>query len=187
MATGKHLVWMAGLWAIALLAVCVSLASAQDGAAAPQAQPAHQGATLESLLKAAGLQYYKLTGPAEGNYKVMVSLGTGNQANEVVPVIVREATIGGQSGPKMVVLWSQVLAVPEGFQHPPAMLKKIALLNDNMPVGKISINDKNGCVFYASAFYLQTADEKTMQFELSLAFWISVEFAKELRPFVKES
>jgi hypothetical protein len=185
MVRGMRRVWIAGFLMVSLLWVGGLSAYAGEGekesvpAEKPAAKAAAQSPTLEGLIKAAELTSFKLN---NGMYKVLLSPGTGSQ---VVPVILREGSLGS-SGVKIVYLWACVLEVPEGFKHPAAMLKKLADANDNIVIGRLSVNAKNGNVFYNSGFWLRTADEKTLLAELEIAFHMATSVNKDLKPFVTE-
>lgn len=182
MAQGKHRVWLARFLVVGLLAALGSQARAQEAKQSPQpvTQAPASGPTLESLLKAAGMPTYKI-----GNnlYKVLMSPGTGT---DVAPVLILEWSPSGDTGPKVARVSALALQVPEGFKHPAAMLKKMAEMSERFVIGKPVLSPKTGHVYYNSAFWLRTADEKTLKIELEIAFYTAKTIAKELKPFVTE-
>jgi len=131
------------------------------------------------LIKAAELNSFKLD---QGVYKVLISPGT---TSEVVPVIIRETSFGA-TGPKVALVFVRALKVPDGFRHPAPMLKKIAEMNDRILIGRLSVNAKSGHIFYNSAFWLRSADKKTLIAELQIAFHMSKAIVRDLKPFVTE-
>jgi hypothetical protein len=137
--------------------------------------------TLEGLLKKAGFDYAKTP---EGAFKVIVEY-----KDETSIIYADEVSVG--SDPKkpelrLVRLATAVANVPENFKHPAPMLKKIAVLNDTLLVGRLSVGEKEGDVWYGSTFWLRTADDVVTSNELFLAHFNRVAFRKELKPFITE-
>jgi hypothetical protein len=137
--------------------------------------------SLETLLKDSGFDY---TRTEQGTFRICVSA-----QNETTLIVAQETSVGKDSKNddlKLVYLFCQVLEVPKDFKHPPAMLKKLAELNDKLLVGKLSVNEQNGNIFYNSSFWLRTADKTVLTNELSLGHFNRIQFRKELEPFLKE-
>jgi len=133
---------------------------------------------IESLLKASEMMYTK---DKDGSFNVMVSI-----EGDASLVVVSETGFGTEANMKLVYLWSLIKEVPKGYHHPPALLKKIAELNDQFVVGKVSVNAETGHVFYNSSFWLRTADAEVVVNELVLAHVLRQQAKKDLLPFFQE-
>ena len=113
----------------------------------------------------------------DGDYlKVYVSID-----GEATLVIGQETEIGDE---RVVAIWAVVVDVPDGFRHPPAMLRTIADLNGSMTVGNVGLYE--GTVIYSSSFWLRGADDTILAYELTLAHYQRETLRAELKPFVEE-
>ncbi len=139
-----------------------------------------QGNSLTGLLDEAGFDYIE----RDGIYKVILE---GDE--RTVTVVCGEETMweDDNGNPvKVVWLWTTILAVQEGFRHPPALLRRVANINDTMKPGNLSVNENNGNVYYNSAFWLDSATPQIMVDELLLAYFRQPELRKELAPYAEE-
>lgn len=139
-----------------------------------------QGVTLKGLLEGAGLDYSE----KDGIYKVTI-----NNEDRAVLVVCGTSTMweDDDGNPVDVVwLWTSIVSVPEGFNHPARMLHRITTINDTMKPGNISVNADNGNVYYNSSFWLSSATPQILYDELLMAFFRKPELRKELLPYVEE-
>jgi hypothetical protein len=132
---------------------------------------------LEELLKKAQIEY---TRGDDGTIKIVVSY-----EGETTLIAAKERSFGNNSDSdlKLVYLYCVVLPARKEGQIPEAELKKIAELNDKMPVGKVSLSEDDGTIFYNSSFWLAGADEKTLATELYIAHMMRQELKKILEAF----
>ncbi|MGA9363588.1 MAG: YbjN domain-containing protein [Bacteroidota bacterium] len=130
--------------------------------------------SLEELLKKAQIEY---TRGDDGTLKIVVSY-----EGETTLIAAKERSFGDNqdSELKLVYLYCVVLPGRKDGQLPAAELKKMAELNDKMPVGKVSLSEDDGTIFYNSSFWLATADEKTLATELYIAHMMRQELKKIL-------
>lgn len=136
--------------------------------------------TVEGLLKKSEFDYVKA---ADNAFKVIVEYKDESSVLFVDEVSLSEDENKAES--KMVRVSTMILDVPDGFKHPPAMLKKVAMLNDPLLVGRLSVSD-DGDVYYQSTFWLRTADEVITTNELAYAHFNRLAYKKELKPFLSE-
>jgi hypothetical protein len=137
--------------------------------------------TVEGLLKKAGLDYAKTAG---GAFKVIYEY-----KDETSVLYVDELSLSDdekRDDAKVMRVSTLVLDAPDNFKHPTAMLKKIAVLHETLIIGKLSVDEKLGDVYYQSSFWLRKADEDVVNNEMSLAHFNRIEFKKELKPFITE-
>lgn len=131
--------------------------------------------SLEKLLKESKLDYTK---GADGSFKVWVSY-----QGETSEIQLCERQIGqDDSDPKtrIAFLYSMILPPPEGRRHPPAMLKKVAELNDRITIGRIGISEENGGTYYNSSFWLSGATISILVHECAVAHFSRLEVRKIL-------
>ena len=177
------------LLALAVIGTTSHAATGGKSAPAPASQrrartaarpSALSSSSLQGLLDSSGLDY---TTTKEGTFKVIVSV-----EGETTLIYAREATIGSGADPdfKLVQLYLPLVIVPNGFRHPPAMLKKIAEINDRILVGRISVDGQKGNVWYNSSFWLSNANSNVLLKELYLAHYLRPSLRKDLLPFVQE-
>lgn len=133
--------------------------------------------SLEELLKEAQLEY---TRSDDGTIRIVVSEG-----GETTLIYAKERSYGDNpnSDLKLVYLYCVVKPARKSGQVPEAQLKKMAELNDKMPVGKVSLNEDDGTIYYNSSFWLATADKKTLAAELYIAHLMRQELKKILDAF----
>lgn len=164
---------------VSTFAVAGTLAVALLGSVAAPARALEQGAkaNLVGLLKQAKLEYVE----GEGEYKIPVTID-----GETSLLVARENALGNKDDLKVVHVYTSVMDLPKDFKIPPAMLRRIAEMNDSMLIGKVSIDEKAQSVWFSSSFWLRTADQQTLMMELELAHWMRVNLRKELKPFVSE-
>jgi hypothetical protein len=161
-----------------IIGLFVATAVAAGLFAAMMAFAATPSKSLEGLLKESGLDYVRTP---EGAYKILVSV-----EGEATLVVALERALGESEDLKLVYLYCSVVEVPKGFKHPPAMLKKMAEVNDRLIVGKLGMSGDTGDVFYNSSFWLRTADSKILVMELALAHQLRAQLRKELLPFLTQ-
>ena len=132
-----------------------------------------QGATkLESLIEQNG--YYVQTSPeAPGMWVVWPARDIG------VPVALSIGEVGGE----LVYLYTWILEVPAGYQHPPALLRKIAEINDRLFVGSVSLME-DGSIAYNSSFWLESATPDVLRWEVAAVNNIVPALAAEFEPFL---
>mgnify|MGYP001383500059 CR=1 FL=1 len=141
--------------------------------------PVQRQPTFRSLLDRAGWDY--VATPVEGYepiFRVYVEI-----EGEIIMVAGRETTIGEE---RLVSLWASVAEVPDGFRHPPAMLRVIADMNGLMIVGNVGLHETDSSVIYSSKFWLRGADIEVLGYELMMAHYQSKMLRGELRPFIDE-
>jgi hypothetical protein len=171
--------------AVALLVVASvggigSVARADD-------KPPKQAApkTLEEMLKETGFAYSR---PKEGLYRVAVESG-----GEVSMIVVEERTMSWKSRDgsptKVAVLYTQVTpTLPREFKIPPAMLMRLAELNDKFTFGSLSVGGSGErVVFYNASFFLRNADSEMLYEYLTLAHSSRTSSRKELLPFLQDA
>lgn len=141
------------------------------------AEPAKK--SLEDFLKEAQIEYTKLD---SGELKIPVTLD-----DETVVVIGKEGAIGDGSveSLKLFHFYTLVSEVPKGTPIPPEMLKKMAEINDQLLVGRVSLGGDN-LVFYSSSMWSAQATADLVIQELVLAHLQRSQIKKALDPFVQE-
>lgn len=134
--------------------------------------------SLEDFLKEAEVEYTKLE---NGDLKIPVTLD-----NDTLVVIGKEGAIGDGSHEslKLFHFYTLVSEVPKGAAVPPEMLKKMAEINDQLLVGRLSLADN--MVFYSSSMWSQHATAELVIQELVLAHIQRASMKKALDPFVQE-
>lgn len=168
--------------AVAVLLVSVwsgSIARAQQPEATEPAQP--EQATLKGLLDQAELAYVE----SGGAFRVAV----GDGKTEISVVCGEQLLYEGEQGAvKLVWLFTPIFSLSEGRHEKPPLnlLRRIAELNDDLRPGSISVNERNGNVYYNSTFWLTTATPTILVDELSLAFYRLPALRDELLPYVQE-
>ena len=85
---------------------------------------------------------------------------------------------------KIVLLWSTVATLPEGFTPPLAMLQRMAEINDNMVIGNVGLRD--GQINYSSSFWLRTADKDVLIAHLLFTHQIRLALRKELLHYIQK-
>ena len=140
------------------------------------AQPAAK--TLESVLKESGLAYSK----NESVFRVYIE-----NEGETTGVTMREVGIGDSPDLKLIYMFATVLQMPKGTKAPAPLVKRLAQINNNLFVGKLSLEEgaEGGGVYYNSSLWLKTATGETLSTELFLSHFVRLQFAKELAPFMK--
>lgn len=136
-------------------------------------------ASVEALLDELGMPYAEV----QGRYKVVVEL-----EGSVSSVILQERALFGQENEPdlgVIYLYTVVLEVPDGIRHPMSMLKKLAEINDNLLVGKVSLG-RHGTVFYNSSLPSRLADAKSLGLELVVAHMMRQGLHEQLAPFLGE-
>ena len=106
--------------------------------------------TLEGLLKEARIDY---THDQEGLYRITIEIN-----GEATVIVARERPLYKDQGTgkevKLVLLWSNVAKLPEGFKPPLAMLQRMAQINDNLLIGNVSLGTDSG-IRFNSSFWLR--------------------------------
>ena len=138
-----------------------------------------QAKSLEDYLKEAQIEYTKLE---SGELKIPVTLD-----NDTVVVIAKEGAIGDGTvdSLKLFHFYTLVTEVPKGTPIPPEMLKKMAEINDQLLVGRVSLGSEN-LIFYSSSMWQTQATAELVIQELVLAHIQRGQAKKALDPFVQE-
>ena len=134
--------------------------------------------SLEKLLKESKLDYTK---SPDGSFKVWVSY-----QGETTEIIFTERNVGSdESNPKtrIAYLYCFVLPAPQDGELAPAMLKKMAELNDRLTIGRIGINEQSGATYYNSSFWLSSATGAIVVQESALAHFTKLDLKKVLEAF----
>lgn len=143
---------------------------------APAAHAANAIPALEDMIKANELPYTKLE---NGTYKIVVQID-----EQAMTVFAKEYSLGKTDDLKIIYLYGLVVSMPKGATPSAAMTKKMVELNDQLLVGKISLNENT--VIYSSSFWLKNANSDTLLNELILAFRNKQDLVKTLKPFTTE-
>jgi len=136
--------------------------------------------SLEGLLKEARIDYthnqevYRITIEINGEATVIFARER--------PLYKDQAT--GQEV-KLVLLWSNVAKLPEGFKPPLAMLQRMAQINDDLLIGNVSLGTDSG-IRFNSSFWLPTADKQILVHYLLVTHYSRLNLRKELLPYIKE-
>jgi hypothetical protein len=159
-----------------------------SGEAAPPVPPAPTAGskTLEDLLKETSFVYKKLK---DGVFKVVAEGPDG----ETSVIILQEKTAPWKnkdgSPIKYVMLYTSITpAIPKEQKLPPAMLSRLAELNDRLDLGNLGLNvGENGqWVFYSAGFYLRQADSNLLEDYITMAHYRRLLARKELLPFLQQ-
>lgn len=163
-----------------LTAATAGVLSMTAGAQNPSPPTAGADKSLEGLLKEGDIGYIR---NQEGLFRI--PLEDGGEATLIaareVPIYKNRET--GQEV-KVVLLWSMVAALPEGFKPPVAMLQRLAQLNDGMVIGNVGLGGDR--INYSSSFWLRTADKEVLIAQLQLTHKMRLELRKELLPYIQE-
>ena len=175
------------------IAFCLAAGSLGMSSAASAPQQVSEGAaptagskTLEDLLKETSYAYKKLK---DGVFKV-VAEGDG----ETSVIILQESTARWKnkdgSPIKYVMLFTSITpAIPKEQKLPPAMLSRLAELNDRFDLGNLglSVRENDQQLFYNAAFYLRQADSNLLDDFIAMAHYRRLAARKELLPFLQQA
>lgn len=170
--------------AAGILTLLVGIAPGQernpDAPVAPPAAPraAAEAKSLESLLNESNFAYKKM---ADGKYRVTVEAG-----GTISIVIAYETPLwkdANNQDVKLIFLYRWIADMPEGFEVPNALYAKICEINDKRQLGRAMLNQYG--IYYASDFWLRTADHLELEDEFIAAHFGAEFMAKELTPFLK--
>ncbi len=141
--------------------------------------------SLADLLKETALPFTEVQ---KGVFRVAVEV-----RGETAMITVEEKALNWKSNdgsPNLIAaIYTQVTPLfANDVRVPPAMLMRMAVLNDTLLFGGFSINgDQKKGVFYNSAFHLRTADSELLVEYLVLAHRAHQIGKKELAPFLQET
>jgi hypothetical protein len=179
--------FLAALAATLVLVQASNRASGRGGEAAlakAPAGPASKG--LEELLKETGLAYSRREDPASGQVLYRVTFEGGGEVSVIVVTEPKPWTWKYKDGSAVrpIACWSTITPVPRDFRPPPAMLKKMAELNNRLPMGSIGLG--NDAIFHNNGFFSRNLDGETLLFYLASAHFDRLNCRKELVPFLTE-
>ncbi|MBX7166605.1 MAG: hypothetical protein K1X74_09690 [Pirellulales bacterium] len=155
--------------------VALAQRSNPDGAAPAATSKA---GSLQELLDQSAFAYkkmedgrFRVTVESSGTVSVIIasdpSLWKDNEGNDV----------------RTVFIFRWIADLPEGFKPSAEFLSKIHEINDARYLGRCCIN-KYG-IYYASDFWLRTADKLSLEDEFYAAHYGAEFMAKELKPFLQ--
>jgi hypothetical protein len=184
---------IAALLAAAAFAGSVPSARAQNAPAPPVPRAPSQDAPVaprgqKSLAEMLRETKFPFTEVKEGVYRVAVEV-----SGEVSMITIEQRTLNWKSrdgSPNLIAsMYVQITpSLPKDFRVPPAMLMRMAELNDTLLFGGLSINGKEQkAVFYNSSLHLRTADSESLNEYLILAHSARLVAKKELTPFLQEA
>lgn len=127
---------------------------------------------LEDLLKKLDLTYSTLE---DGSYRILVE-------DDVDATFVNAKVVDFKI--KMVFLYCPVVLPPKDVVPPTNFYKKIAELNDEMIIGRLSLTPEGG-VFYSSSFWMNSAESGILALELVAAHELRLNLAKKLSPLLE--
>lgn len=161
---------------VIVITALASLAACAEGEPTEQ-PPAGEGKlALESLLADAELPYVKLK---NDEYKVVYT-----QDGATTTLFMKQDAVGDLPEDQLIYFYTMVMRLPDGDIDISPVYKKMAEYNDNLLVGRISINGRS--LFYSSSFWLRNADEVTLDEEIAVAHytWQEAEmvFTEALQP-----
>jgi len=136
--------------------------------------------SLEGLLKEARFDYTH----DQEVYRITIEIN-----GEATVILARERPLYKDQGTgkevKLVLLWSNVAKLPEGFKPPLAMLQRMAQINDDLLIGNVSLGTDSG-IRFNSSFWLATADKQILVHYLLVTHYTRLRLRKELLPYIKE-
>jgi hypothetical protein len=148
---------MTTLWRVVALAVLLPLALSGSR----ETRAADKGDVLENRLKAAKLEYRKVK---DGVFRVLVEV-----KGEITAVIVEEKKAPWKDATEKdalyAFLWTEVMQFPADFKPPPAMLSRLAELNDRCRFGSIGLSktpEGNPAVYRNMSFFLKGSDAEQL-------------------------
>jgi hypothetical protein len=133
---------------------------------------------LESLLKESKIDYVKTE---QNNYKIPLTI-----EGETSLIIAYEANIiENDPSTNYINIGLQIIATPENFNPPTAMLKEINKINSELDFGKIVFIDKYG-VLFTNGFWANLSSVENLLNEFYHAHYRKLSIKKELLPFIQE-
>jgi hypothetical protein len=171
---------------------CLAAGSLGMSSAAPaqqrtseEAAPTAGSKTLEDLLKETSYAYKKVK---DGVFRVAVE--GGGEASVVVLVEHTAGWTNKDGSPIKFVTLSTMITpgIPKEQKLPPAMLTRLAELNDRFDLGNLGlyVGEKVQQVYYNAAFYLRQADGNLLNDYIEMAHYRRLTARKELLPFLQQ-
>jgi hypothetical protein len=134
--------------------------------------------SFEDLLKEANMTYQTIKPQGGGvYYKIPVEV-----QGETTMVIATEMDL--VENVKVVRMFCLVTPLPDNFKASPALLKKVADMNYNIPMGTIGLGQSD--IMYSTGAWLRGMDQTTMGWQLGLCHAIRGLLKKELTPYLEE-
>ncbi len=137
--------------------------------------------TMDALLKKGGIDYTKTT--QEGVIKFSVEI---EDESIIMYAYERKIFEGSKAETNIMCFYTRALRTPEKFKYPHEMLLKLAKLNDDLPLGRVSISN-DGDIYYSTTIYLDASDEKILYKEILFAFQVKGYVKETLSPFLEEN
>jgi hypothetical protein len=174
--------FLAALAATLVLVQAPNRASGKGREAA--ADPANK--SLEELLKDTGLAFSRREDGARGQVLYRVTFEAGGEVSVIVVTEPKPWTWKYKDGSAVrpIASWSTVSPLPKDFRPPPAMLKKMAELNNRLPMGSVGLGAD--AIFHNNGFFRRNLDGETLLFYLASAHFDRLNCRKELLPFLTE-
>lgn len=136
--------------------------------------------SLDELFNALGVPFSS----SEANWYKAVWTDSNGRALNMVFNARPLGTLGDGTTLTSIVLYVQVTSVPAGFNPSPALLKKVSDINTGLDMGSIVYMSEANSFFYQSAFWLNDATARTLNYQMLYASLMVPEIAEVLNPFV---
>jgi|GEM_PF-3760800 len=171
-------------WFLILALATGTSIAATTPARAPEVDPPATAAaanTLDELFNALGVPF---TNSGDNWYKAVWTDDNGRSVNMLFNAR-SLGTLGDGSTLTSVIMYVSVTSVPAGFTPSPALLKKITDINTDLAMGSVVYVEEAKGFFYQSAFWLNDATTKTLNYQMLFGSFIVPQIEQALRPFIQ--